>query len=74
MKYLRDSEGIKKFGERVRKIRLQKKISQENLAYEAGLEYSQISRIERGIINTSISHVFAIASALDVEPSELFRF
>ena len=38
------------------------------------MEYSQISRIERGIINTSISHVFAIAKALKVEPSELFTF
>lgn len=74
MKYLRDNEGIFKFGKRIKEVRLSKKISQENLAYESGLEYSQISRIERGVINTSISHVFAIAKALDVPPSELFIF
>ena len=74
MKYLRNEEAIKKLGNRIKEVRLSKNISQENLAYEAEMEYSQISRIERGIINTSISHVFAIAKALKVEPSELFTF
>lgn len=74
MNYLRDKDGIKKFGKRVREIRLSKKISMENLSFEAGIEYSQLSRIERGIINTSISHVFALANALKTEPSELFIF
>ncbi|MBX9785675.1 MAG: helix-turn-helix domain-containing protein [Chitinophagaceae bacterium] len=48
MNYLRDKDGIKKFGRRVRETRLSKKISMENLAFEAGIEYSQISRIEKG--------------------------
>ena len=51
-----------------------KNISQENLAYEAEIEYSQVSRIERGIINTCISQVFAIAKALNIEPWVLFKF
>lgn len=68
MKYLRNEVGIKRFGKRVRQIRIAKNISQENLAYDAEIEYSQVSRIERGIINTSISQVFAIAKALNIEP------
>lgn len=74
MKYLRDEEGVKMFGARVRELRKGQKMSMETLANTSGLEYSQISRIERGMINTSISHVFIIAKALSVEPSELFNF
>ena len=74
MKYLRNEVGIKRFGKRVRQIRIAKNISQENLAYEAEIEYSQVSRIERGIINTCISQVFAIAKALNIEPWVLFKF
>jgi transcriptional regulator with XRE-family HTH domain len=70
----RQREGIKKFGERVRQLRLDRKVSQEDLAFKCGLEFSQISRIERGIINTSISHAFTIAKALDLEPYLLFKF
>ena len=74
MKYLRNEAGIKRFGKRVRQLRIAKNISQENLAYDAEIEYSQVSRIERGIINTSISQVFAIAKALNIEPWVLFKF
>lgn len=74
MKYLRNEVAIKKFGERLKEVRLSKKISQESLSYEAGIEFSQLSRIERGIINTSISHAYVIAKALKVPVSELFNF
>ena len=74
MKYLRNEVEIKHFGKWVRQIRIAKNISQENLAYDAEIEYSQVSRIERGIINTSISQVFAIAKALNIEPWVLFKF
>ena len=74
MKYLRHTDGIKKLGDRIRAIRLSKNISQEDLAYKANVEFSQISRIERGIINTSISHAFVIAEALGVSMKYLFDF
>lgn len=74
MKYLRDKETLKQFGEHLRKVRMSKKISQEELAFKADMEYSQVSRIERGIINTSISHVSKLAKALGVPLSELFEF
>lgn len=49
-------------------------MSLEALAYETGLEYSQVSRIELGKINTSVSHLFLIAQALKVKPGELVDF
>jgi transcriptional regulator with XRE-family HTH domain len=74
VKYYRDNEVLKQFGDRVRAVRLSKKMSQEDLAYECGLEYSQINRIELGKINTSISHLFLIAKALKITPQELIAF
>ena len=72
--YYRDDKFIKKFGIRLRELRKTKGISQEKLAGDTGFELSQIGRIERGEINTSISHVAAIAKALKVKPEELFQF
>jgi len=72
--YYRDEKFIKKFGQRMREIRKSKKVSQEKLAFDSGFELSQIGRIERGEVNTSISHVSAIAKALKVKPEELFQF
>ena len=43
-------------------------------AVEADIEYSQLSKIDRGVINTTISTVLVLAKALDVEVSELFKF
>ena len=74
MKYSRHEAGIKKFGLRVKELRLQKGFSEEQLAWETGLEFSQINRIENGKINTSISNIFIIAEALKIEPQELLRF
>lgn len=74
MKYYRDEKFIKLFGERLKEIRLAKGVSQEELAGRTGFELSQIGRIERGTVNTSISHIAAIAKALKIEPSDLFMF
>lgn len=74
MKYSRHEAGIKKFGKRLKELRLEKGLSQEQLAWETGLEFSQINRIENGVINTSISNIFIIAEALKIEPMELLRF
>jgi transcriptional regulator with XRE-family HTH domain len=73
-KYTRDTEGIQTFGTRLRELRKQKGMSQEQLAFAADVELSQISRIERGVINTSLSQIFQIARALNIHPKELFDF
>ncbi len=74
MGYKRHEPGIKAFGEHLRQLRKEKGLSQEDLAFAADIELSQISRIERGIINTSISQVFQIAEALGVPSAALFDF
>jgi len=73
-KYVRADEAIRKFGTNLRKLRKEKGMSMQELADISDVEYSQISRIERGLINTSLSNVFAVAQALEVDPRELFSF
>ena len=72
--YYRDDESIKKLGNRIQEVRKSKNVTQEELAFRCGFELSQIGRIERGTINTSVSHVFAISKALDVPVKYLFEF
>jgi transcriptional regulator with XRE-family HTH domain len=69
----RDISAIKLLASNVRKYRIAKDLSQEALANFAGIEYSQVSRIERGLLNTSISVVFALAKALEIEPGKLLE-
>lgn len=74
MKYNRDEKLLKKFGKHVQKIRNERGISQADLAFSCGMEISQISRLERGLLNTGISNIFLIAKYLDIPVKELFDF
>ena len=69
-----NKEFIIKFGNNLRKIRESKKITMQALADTINVEYSQISRIERGVINTSIGLIYEIAQALNIDVKELFNF
>lgn len=62
------------FGKTLREVRLSKGFTQEQLANELGVEISQISRIERGVINTSVITLYQIAKALKINISQLFIF
>jgi transcriptional regulator with XRE-family HTH domain len=72
MKYVREDRAIKKLGKKIREIRIQQKISQAQLAFEANIPTMQVSRIERGEVNTSISSIIRIAKVLDVKVKDLF--
>lgn len=63
----------KKFGDNLRQIRKQKKISQEELAFRAKLHRTYISDVERGSRNISIENVEKIAKSLNIEVSQLFN-
>jgi transcriptional regulator with XRE-family HTH domain len=71
-KAYRDEAGIKRFGEKMREIRKAKKITQVELSHTTGFEVKQIGLIERGQIDTGLSHVYRIAEGLGVQAYELF--
>lgn len=60
------------FGNNLRRIRLEKGFTQEQLANELGVEISQISRIERGVISTSIYTLYQFKLVLDIDLNEFF--
>lgn len=64
----------KKFGERLRKLRMEQKLTQEQLAEKSGMHFTYIGQIERGIRNPSLINLFKLAKALKVPASELFPF
>ena len=59
-------------GKKVRSLRLKAELSQENLAERCGIFRTYLSRIESGSANPSIVVLVALASALGVNPHELF--
>lgn len=59
------------FGEVLRAVRKEKRLSQEELALRAGIERNFVSLIERGINQPTVRVLFKLAGALDTVPSEL---
>ena len=63
---VRNYELVKAIGSKIRAIRTSKGMSQEELSFKSDLPLSQIGRIERGENNATISSLYAIAIALQV--------
>jgi transcriptional regulator with XRE-family HTH domain len=63
----------KKFGLKLKKLRLEKKMSQEALAHCAELDRTYIPSIEKGERNVSLQVIAKLAKALDVEISDFFK-
>lgn len=62
----------KHFGSKIRSLRKEKGISQEELAFRSGLHRTYISDIERGARNVSLKNIEKIAKALGVKSQILF--
>jgi transcriptional regulator with XRE-family HTH domain len=60
------------FGARVRRLRQQKSLSQEELAQLAGIDRTYIGGVERGERNLSLLNVKRLADALGVNAKDLF--
>tara|TARA_R110002050_G_scaffold54303_1_gene122899 strand:+ start:344 stop:625 length:282 start_codon:yes stop_codon:yes gene_type:complete len=70
-----DKDEFKKlFGENLKKIRKTKNLSFRKLAIRCNIDYSDISKIEKGKRNIQLSTIFELAKALSVHPKELFDF
>jgi transcriptional regulator with XRE-family HTH domain len=62
-----------KFGERVRDLRKERRLSQEQLAFKADLHRTYIGMIERAEKNITLINIEKIAIALEVSVTELFK-
>jgi transcriptional regulator with XRE-family HTH domain len=73
MKYLRHTAFLRELGARIRLIRENKGISQQELSYRIDISRNQLGRIERGEINTGVSTLYEIAEGLQVGVCEFFK-
>jgi transcriptional regulator with XRE-family HTH domain len=60
------------FGKQVKKLRVERALSQEKLAEKCGYHRNQIGRIERGEQPVSFEGVLQLSHGLAVSPSEIW--
>lgn len=59
-------------GARLRELRLERGLSQEELAHIADLDRTYVSGVERGQRNIGLDNIHKLAAALGVPVSDLF--
>ena len=62
---------IQHFSQKVKEFRKLRGLTQANLAEAAAVDRKTISRIENSAYSPSLTSLFAIAEALEVDPKEL---
>ncbi|SDP90536.1 Helix-turn-helix [Mucilaginibacter sp. OK268] len=72
-KQRRNEKAILTLATNIRKYRQERNLTIEELANLIEVDYSQIGRMERGIVNPNISIVFDIAKALGIKASQLLE-
>jgi len=69
-----DKKALKRFGERLHMLREKRGLSLRELSYACNIDYSKISKIEKGQVNITVTTVLELSRGLDIEAAELFRF
>ena len=68
-----DSTILKRLGQRIRTLRIEADLTQEELAFRAGLDRSYVGGVERGERNISLLNLNLIAEALNTTISSLTK-
>lgn len=63
----------KVIGLNARSVRIDKGLSQEQLAERMGIDRAYISGIERGLRNPTATTIWHLARALGIEPADLLQ-
>lgn len=61
------------FAANLRRIRHERGISQETLAYEADVNRTYISKLEKGVSYAGLEVIGKLAAVLKVEPAQLLQ-
>ena len=64
---------LQKFGKRLKTLRLERDLTQLELAEILDMSPNFIGMIERGERNTTVENIFKIARALNIKPINLFE-
>ncbi|RLC31184.1 MAG: DNA-binding protein, partial [Deltaproteobacteria bacterium] len=63
----------KEIGHKIRKLRTERKITLEGLAEKTGLTIGYLSKIERGLSSLPIATLDRIATALQIQITDIFE-
>jgi len=74
VKFLSDKEALIQLGKHIVSLRKRYNLSQADLSYEADIDLSTISRLERGSLNVSYITLFKIAKGFNIPLKNLFDF
>ena len=73
MEKSRQQQVKKAFGARLRVLRKERGLSQEDLALTCELDRTYVGGVERGERNVSLINIHRIAEALGLSPKDLFE-
>lgn len=62
----------KRFGNRLRELRVERAISQEKLGFDAGVDRTYVNSVEMGKRNISLVNIVKLATALQVSVGQFF--
>ena len=71
---MQDPHLIEEFGKRIRQLRTERGLSQEQLAELTGFHRTYIGMVERGERNISLSNIGVFAATFKMSVSQLFDF
>ena len=54
-------------------MRETKGLTQEDVAYQAGISFTTVNNLEQGHLNPTLATLYAIADALNISAKELFE-
>lgn len=69
-----DKDYLITLGKRIKALRLEKGISQTELAYRCGFDKSNYNTIESGKRNVTITSLLKISKALEISLIDIFQF
>ena len=61
------------FATNLRRLRHERKVSQEQLAHDAEVDRAYLSRVERAVTYVGLEIIGKLANILEVDPAEFFR-
>ncbi len=70
----RDKKTISAFGKHLRKLRLEKGFSQEELNFRTELSKNMIGMIERGEVNPTLTTIECLANGLGITKKKLLDY
>lgn len=68
------SELVQRIGERIRRVRKEINLSQEQLAERSGLHTNYVGQVERGEKNLTLETLEKVVGGLGISLEELFRY